>query len=40
MVRAIEYTSQLTGDGDEKYNPNQKRGPGAFDQELDKRITE
>jgi hypothetical protein len=40
MVRAIDYTSQLTGDGDEKYNPNQKRGPGAFDQELDKRITE
>jgi hypothetical protein len=40
MVRAIDYTSQLTGDGDEKYNPSQKRGPGDFDEELDKRITE
>jgi hypothetical protein len=40
MVRPIDYSSQITGDGDEKYNPNQKRGPGAFDEELEKRITE
>lgn len=36
MVKPIDPSKKSGGDGTEKYNPNQKRGPGAFDEILEK----
>jgi hypothetical protein len=36
MVRPVDPSNPTGGDGNEKYNPNQKRGPGVFDEALEK----
>jgi hypothetical protein len=36
MVKPIDPSKPTGGDGNEKYNPNPKRGPGAFDEILEK----
>jgi len=36
MVKPVDPSKPTGGDGNEKYNPNQKRGPGAFDEVLDR----
>jgi hypothetical protein len=36
MVRPVDPSNPTSGDGNEKYNPNQKRGPGVFDEVLEK----
>ena len=36
MVKPVESTQPLSGEGQEKYNPDQKRGPGEFDKILEK----
>lgn len=36
MVKPVESTQPLSGEGQEKYNPDQKRGPGEFDKVLEK----
>lgn len=36
MVKPVESTQPLGGEGQEKYNPDQKRGPSEFDKVLEK----
>ena len=36
MVKPVSPSNPTGGDGNEKYNPNQKRGPGFFDEVLEK----
>jgi hypothetical protein len=36
MVKPVQPSNPTGGDGNEKYNPNQKRGPGFFDEVLEK----
>jgi hypothetical protein len=36
MVRPVDPSNPTGGDGNEKYNPNPKRGPGVFDEALEK----
>ena len=36
MVKPVNPSNPTGGDGNEKYNPNPKRGPGAFDEVLEK----
>jgi hypothetical protein len=36
MVRPVDPSNPTSGDGNEKYNPNPKRGPGFFDEVLEK----
>jgi hypothetical protein len=36
MVKPIDPSKPTGGDGNEKYNPNPKRGPGFFDEILEK----
>ena len=36
MVKPIDPVNPLNGEGSEKYNPNQKRGPSEFDKALEK----
>jgi len=36
MVKPIDPSKPTSGDGNEKYNPNPKRGPGFFDEVLEK----
>ena len=36
MVRPIDPSNPTGGDGKEKYTPNEKRGPGKFDEILEK----
>jgi hypothetical protein len=40
MVKPVEPTQPLSGEGQEKYNPDQKRGPGEFDKILEKEKAE
>lgn len=40
MVKPVESAQPLGGESQEKYNPNQKRGPGAFDEVLEKEKAE
>ena len=35
-IEPVDPSKKTGGDGNEKYNPNQKRGPGAFDEVLDR----
>ena len=36
MVRPVDPSNPTGGDGNEKYNPNPKHGPGKFDEKLEK----
>ena len=36
MVKPIDPSKPTGGESTEKYNPNQKRGPGLFDEVLEK----
>jgi hypothetical protein len=36
MVKPVNPSNPTGGDGNEKYNPNPKRGPGFFDEVLEK----
>ena len=36
MVRPVDPSNPTSGDGNEKYNPNPKHGPGKFDETLEK----
>jgi hypothetical protein len=36
MVKPVQPSNPTGGDGNEKYNPNPKRGPGFFDEVLEK----
>jgi hypothetical protein len=36
VVKPVNPSNPTGGDGNEKYNPNQKRGPGVFDEALEK----
>jgi len=40
MVRPIDPSNPTSGDGNEKYGPPQKRGPGEFDKILEKEKAE
>lgn len=40
MVKPVESTQPLGGDAQEKYNPEQKRGPSEFDKALEKEKAE
>jgi hypothetical protein len=40
MVKPVDPSKPTGGDGNEKYNPNQKRGPGEFDKALEKEKAE
>lgn len=40
MIKPIDPSKPAGGDGNEKYNPNPKRGPGAFDEILEKAKTD
>ena len=40
MVKPIDPVNPLNGEGSEKYNPNQKRGPSEFDKALEKEKAE
>jgi hypothetical protein len=40
MVKPVESVQPLSGEGQEKYNPDQKRGPGDFDKILEKEKAE
>jgi len=40
MVKPIDPIDPLNGEGNEKYNPNQKRGPSEFDKALEKEKAE
>ena len=40
MVKPVDPSKPTGGDGNEKYNPNPKRGPGKFDDVLEKAKTE
>jgi hypothetical protein len=40
MVKPVDSMQPLGGEGNEKYNPEQKRGPGAFDEALEKEKAE
>ena len=35
-IEPVDPSKKPGGDGNEKYNPNQKRGPGAFDEVLER----
>jgi hypothetical protein len=35
-IEPIDPSKKTGGEGNEKYNPDQKRGPGAFDEVLDR----
>jgi hypothetical protein len=35
-IEPIDPSKKTGGDSTEKYNPNQKRGPGAFDEVLER----
>jgi hypothetical protein len=35
-IEPVDPSKKTGGDSTEKYNPNQKRGPGLFDEVLDK----
>ena len=36
MVKPVDPSNPTSGDGNEKYNPNPKHGPGKFDEKLEK----
>jgi hypothetical protein len=36
MVKPVQPSNPTGGDGNEKYNPNPKHGPGKFDADLEK----
>jgi hypothetical protein len=36
MVRPIDPSNPTSGDGKEKYTPNEKRGPSKFDEVLER----
>ena len=36
MVKPVDEINPTSGEGKEKYDPNQKRGPGKFDEVLEK----
>jgi hypothetical protein len=36
MVKPVDPSNPTSGDGNEKYNPNPKHGPGKFDETLEK----
>ena len=40
MVKPVNPVNPLNGEGSEKYNPNQKRGPSEFDKALEKEKAE
>jgi hypothetical protein len=40
MVKPVNPSNPTGGDGNEKYNPNPKRGPGFFDEVLEKAKTD
>jgi hypothetical protein len=40
MVKPVGSTQPLGGEGQEKYNPEQKRGPSEFDKSLEKEKAE
>jgi len=40
MVKPVESTQPLGSEGQEKYNPEQKRGPSDFDKALEKEKAE
>ncbi len=40
MVKPVNPSNPTGGNGNEKYNPNPKRGPGFFDDVLDKAKTD
>jgi hypothetical protein len=35
-IEPVDPSKKSGGEGNEKYNPNQKRGPGLFDEVLEK----
>jgi hypothetical protein len=35
-IEPVDPSKKTGGDGTEKYNPNEKRGPGKFDEDLEK----
>lgn len=39
-IEPVDPSKKPSGDGNEKYNPNQKRGPGAFDEVLERAKTD
>ena len=39
-IEPVDPSKKVSGEGKEKYDPDQKRGPGKFDEALDKAKTE
>lgn len=39
-IEPVDPSKKSGGDGSEKYNPNEKRGPGKFDEALEKAKTD